>query len=300
MAAMWWGLRLILVLVLPWGAVGAEFTVATYNVRNYLVQPTSGRKAKSEIARQRVMEVLARLRTDVVALQEIGGLDALKDLRDGVAERGLVYPFYRVMPARDVAIKLAVLSRFPIVSTVAHTNEQFLVEGTRQWVRRGVLEVSLAVGEDYHFSLLIAHLKSQRAVPYARESELRKHEAIVLRRHAERLLAADPSINLLVVGDLNDTPAATAVRIVKGRGGRALTDLSPAVRPFGSRGTEPSGNWTHYYRRARDYSRLDYVLASPGMLREHVVEASFTADVPGWFEGSDHRPVVAGFVARDR
>jgi len=295
-----WGFRFFLWLAWIAGATAADFSVATYNVRNYLVRPVAGRKVKTEASRERVADVLSRVKPDVVALQEVGGRDALNDLRYRVLDRGLAFPFYVVMSARDAAIRLAVLSRFPIVSTRAHTNDQYLVEGTRQWVRRGILEAEIAVGDDYRFTLLVAHLKSKRDVPYARESELRKHEAIVLRRRVEAILVANPEVNLLVLGDLNDMPESTAVRIVKGRGGLALRDLSPPVRSFGADDPAAPGNWTHYYRRQREHTRLDYVFASPGMMREHVPDASFTVDFPGWFEGSDHRPVVAGFVAGDR
>lgn len=295
-----WGMRIVLLLGLCWGAGAAEFSVATYNVRNYLVRPAPGRKAKSETARQRVVDVLARLQADVVALQEIGGRDALNDLRHRVLDRGVNYPFYSVMPARDGAINLAVLSRFPIVSLRAHTNDQFLVEGARQWVGRGILEAGIAVDGGYRFTLLVAHLKSKRAVPYARETELRKREAIVLRRRVEAILDGRPEANLLVAGDLNDEPESTAVRIVKGRGARALGDLSPPVRALGTGETGPPGNWTHYYRREGEHKRLDYLLTAPGMARELLPEGCFTADLPGWFEASDHRPVVARFVAEDR
>jgi endonuclease/exonuclease/phosphatase family metal-dependent hydrolase len=295
-----WGFRIALLMGLCWRGGAAEFSVATYNVRNYLVRPVPGRKAKSETARKRVVDVLARLKADVVALQEIGGRDALNDLRYRVRGRGVDYPFYNVMPARDGAINIALLSRFPIVSLRAHTNDQFLVEGARQWVGRGILEAEIAVDGGYRFTLLVAHLKSKRAVPYALETELRKREAIVLRRRVEAILEVRPEANLLVAGDLNDEPESTAVRIVKGRGQRALTDLSPPVRVLGARETGPPGNWTHHYRREQEHQRLDYVLAGSGMARELLPEACFTADPPGWFEASDHRPVVARFVAEDR
>lgn len=295
-----WGVRAVLFLFICGRLAAAEFTVATYNVRNYLVQPAAGRKAKPLAARDAIVDGLVRLDADVVSLQEVGGDAALADLHRRLLARGINYPYRALLQARDPAIQLAVLSRYPITTSRGHTNAQYLVEGTRQRLRRGILETEIAVGADYRFTLLTVHLKSKRSVPYARESELRKNEAIVLRRRVETILTADPAANLMVLGDLNDTPESTVVRLVQGRGTRVLTDVAPTARRFAGHNVGAPGNWTHFYRRTGEHTRLDYVLISPGMRPEHLPRASFTAELPAWSEASDHRPVVAGFVIGDR
>ena len=48
------------------------------------------------------------------------------------------------------------------------------------------------------------------------------------------------------------------------------------------------------------YSRIDYILLSPGMAREWVKDETYVLALPNWGVGSDHRPLVATFVAEDR
>src|SRR6187200_1417687 len=52
------------------------FRVATYNVENYLDEPTETRPSKSAESKAKVCENIAALRPDVLALQEMGSLKA--------------------------------------------------------------------------------------------------------------------------------------------------------------------------------------------------------------------------------
>ena len=69
---------------------GAEtFRVATYNVENYLDQPTESRPhTKSPEAKAKVCESIRALNPDVLALEEMGSTDALLELRDSLQARG--------------------------------------------------------------------------------------------------------------------------------------------------------------------------------------------------------------------
>ena len=292
---------LLLLQVLPLWAQDS-FTVATYNVKNYLVESIPGRKAKPAAARQRVQQVILHARPDVLALQEMGQDRALQDLVTGLKTGGLDYPHHRLMHANDRAIRLALLSRFPITRMVTHTNDQFVADNSRQWVRRGFLEAEIAVSDGYRFSLIAAHLKSKFAVPYARESEIRKREAAVLRSKVEAMLERDPKVNLIVLGDLNDTPDSTAVRTIMGRGTRRLFDPKPFEWAFADDQfvmERPQVQWTYYFPSGGVYSRVDYVLMSPGMKREWQRETTAIPAVRYWFEASDHRLVKVGFRAED-
>lgn len=287
-----------------WSALaGDPFTVATYNVKNYLVESIPGRKAKPAEERARVQQVILQARPDVLALQEMGRSSALQDLLSGLQAAGLKYSHTRLMHANDRAIRLALLSRFPITRLATHTNDQFLVENTRQWVRRGFLEAEIQVNEGYRFTLLTAHLKSKFQVPYARESEIRKREAAILRGKVEAILQRDPKVNLVVLGDLNDTPDSTAVRTIMGRGRQRLFDPKPYEWAFADGQfvmERPRVQWTYWFPSGGVYSRVDYVLMSGGMKREWQPETTGIPAVSYWFEASDHRLVKVGFEAEDR
>ena len=87
------------------------FRVATYNVENYLDQPTESRKVvKSDIARAKVRESIRALNPDVIALEEMGAANALLELRASLKAEGLDYPYWEHVQGWDTNI--------PMVATV--------------------------------------------------------------------------------------------------------------------------------------------------------------------------------------
>ena len=60
--------------------------------------------------------------------------------------------------------------------------------------------------------------------------------------------------------------------------------------------------WTYYYGTEDSYSRIDYILISPGMAREWIKKGTetYVLALPNWGVGSDHRPIVAAFEAEDK
>lgn len=287
-------------------AAAPGFRVATYNVENYLDVPAGTRPVKSPEAKAKIRESLRALKADVVALQEMGGTNALLELRASLAAEGLNYPHWEHVRGPDTNIFVAVLSQFPITARRPHTNESYLLLGRRFQVSRGFLEVDLKVSDTYSFTLISAHLKSRRPVPEADEAEMREQEALVLRGLIDTRLQANPNLNLVVLGDFNDVKDTKSTRAVIGRGKTALFDTRPAERngdnlPNPNPRYEPRNiTWTHYYGKEDSYQRIDYLLLSPGLAREWNADETHILTLPNWGAGSDHRPIVAGFLAEDR
>ncbi len=295
----------LLLLALGWLLAASSpatehFSVATYNLENYLAGPVPGRTAKTAEGKARVRDTLLAVRADVLALQEIGGTNALFELRAGLRAAGLDYPHWEHVRGQDTNIHVAVLSRFPLVARRPHTEDGFLLQGRRFRVSRGFAEVDIQVAPQFQFTLLVAHLKSKRPVPGADETELRAAEALLLREKIDARLKASPDTLLLVAGDFNDTRAAKPIRSLIGRGRTALVDLRPeeAGRPAPDaplRRTAPNITWTYHYHREDTYSRFDYLLASRPLADRLVPEQTCVLALPWWREASDHRPVVATF-----
>jgi endonuclease/exonuclease/phosphatase family metal-dependent hydrolase len=302
------GVALGLVLLLGWGAALAQslFTVATYNLENYLDHAAPGREPKPLEARAKIAEILLQIRPDVLAVQEIGRPSALLELRDRLAAQGLNLPHWEHVGGFDTNIFVGVLSRFPIVARRPHTNESFLLQGRRFRTSRGFAEVDIRVSDRYTFTLFTAHLKSRREVEYGDQAELRLQEALKLRALIEARLRANPQANLLVMGDFNDTKDQPPIRTLIGRDPFRLVDARPAERN-GDTAPPPRPDWdprwitwTHFYGKEDSYERIDYILISPGMAREWHREGSYVPNIPNWGVASDHRPVVATFYAEDR
>jgi endonuclease/exonuclease/phosphatase family metal-dependent hydrolase len=304
---------------LPWSAVpllalllctrvaGAEtFRVATYNVESYLDQPTDTRPAKLAAAKAKVRESILALKPDVLALQEMGSTNALLELHDSLKAEGLDLPYWEHVSGFDTNIHLAIMSRFPFAARHPHTNDNFLLSGRRFRVSRGFGEVDIQVNTNYSFTLLAAHLKSKRAVAQADEAEMRLEEAKLLREKVDAHLAANPNANLVVLGDLNDTKDSASTKAVIGRGKHKLVDTRPAERngdnaPSPNPAWEPRNvTWTHHYGKEDSYTRIDYILLSPGMAREWVTNDTYVLTLPNWGVGSDHRPIVATFEAENK
>ncbi len=74
-----------------------------HNVQNYFVEGEAYRsryvlKPKPKESREAVADIIAGAKAEIVGLIEIGGPVALQDLRERLAERGLEYPYFRVLP----------------------------------------------------------------------------------------------------------------------------------------------------------------------------------------------------------
>ena len=297
-----------LVLALAPALFGAEtFRIAAYNVENYLDQPTETRRAvKSAEAKAKIRESIHALKPDVISFEEMGSTNALMELRASLKAEGLDFPYWEHVSGFDTNIHVAVLSRFPITARRAHTNDDFLLNGRRFSVSRGFSEVDIQVNTNYSFTLLGAHLKSKRPVPEADEAELRLEEAKLLREKVDAILKANPNANLVVLGDFNNTKDSPSTKAIIGTGKSKLIDTRPAERN-GDDASNPNRRynpmnvtWTYYYAVDDTYSRIDYILLSPGMAREWVKSETYVLAMPNWGIGSDHRPIVAGFEAEDR
>jgi len=284
-----------------------RFRVVTYNLENYLVQRSGTRSPKPEASRRKVTEMLTTLKPDVLALQEIGPTNALLELQARLRAEGLDLPHWEHVSGYDTNVFVAVLSRLPIVARRSHTNESFLLDGRRFRTSRGLLEVDLEAAPGYRFTLFTAHLKSKRTIGAADEGEMREQEARALRRLVEARLAVDPKANVLVCGDFNDTKDSPALKALLGRSTqRPLVDTRPVERngdqaaPENSRWDPRHVSWTHFYGKEDTYSRIDYVLLSPGMAREWRPQGSYLPTFADWGVASDHRPVLCEFEAAER
>ena len=91
-----------------------------------------------------------------------------------------------------------------------------------------------------------------------RSSEAQRHnQAQVVRGFVDKLLAADPNANVIVLGDINDFEFSRTADILVGSGSTALTDL-PRTLPAGER-------YTYVYQGNSQV--LDHILLSPNLVR---------------------------------
>ena len=290
-----------------WDVFAGTIRVATYNVENYLDQPTASRHAvKSAEAKAKVRETIGILNPDVLALEEMGSTNALLELRAALKADGQDFPFWEHVQSFDTNIHIAVLSKLPIVARRPHTNELFLLDGKRFQVKRGFGELDIQAATNFTFTLIAAHLKSHLSTPEADEAEERLGEAKVLRRIIDARLAQNPDAKLVVLGDYNDEKDSPAIKQIIGRGKLKLTDTRPAERNGDNAPGEPpyftprNVAWTYFYGKNDTYSRIDYILISSGLVKHWMKPDTYIPTVPNWGIGSDHRLIVATFTTDEK
>jgi endonuclease/exonuclease/phosphatase family metal-dependent hydrolase len=283
-------------------AADQTFRVASYNLESYLDQPSARRKAKSAEAKAKVCENILAIKPDVIALEEMGTTNALLELQSSLRNKGLDLPFWEHISAHDTNIHLAILSKFPFTKRQPHTNDAFLIGTHRYFVSRGFAEVEIEVNSKYRFTLVAAHLKSRLLVGSANEAEERLQEATMLRALIDERLSANPEMNLIVVGDFNDTRDSAPLKTIIGSARNPLFDLRPAERPHPPHvaSDEHAVTWTYHFAKEDVFSRIDYMLVSRGMSREWLNEDTYVFSSQDWGLASDHRPVIADFIAEER
>ena len=306
-------------------ALAETFRVATYNVENYLDDTADRCCVKSAASKAKVRECIRALHPDVLALQEMGSVAALMELRAALKAEGLVFPHWEHVTGSDANTHLVILSRFPFSARCSHTDDSFELSGQRFRVRRGFVEVDVHVNPGCQFTLLAAHLKSKNVVPDGDAAALRLEEAKLLRSKIDARLAAIAEAKLIVLGDFNDTEDSATLRTIRGTGAGELFDprpgeggsgasarLKPGVsgqenhpHPHAHRlvsGPESDGPaqeaaWTASWEEMDRYERIDYLLMSQALRADWVAAESHVLAMPDWRIASDHRPVVAAFRA---
>lgn len=283
---------LFFALTLAARAASDEVVIAGYNVENYFSserRSPDGKRVfapKPEKQIQALVKVIKEINPDILGVCEMGAPEDFENFKKRLAEVGLGYTDFEYVQGVDQDRHLALLSRYPIVAHESMPDVSFELNGRQEKVRRGFLDVTVKIGDDYHLRLVGAHLKSKLAVPEG-EALLRRHEAQLLREHVTKVLEADPKVNLLVYGDFNETKNEPAIKEIMGpRDSHThLYDLW-LKDSLGDR-------WTHYWRVADSYERIDFLFANRFLLPEVVHEKCSIYRSDYWNEASDHRAIIA-------
>lgn len=271
--------------------------IATYNLQNYLEMDriVKGRfrmdYPKRELEKSVVRETIREADADVLAIQEIGSLAHLLELRDDLAAEGLNYEGAYVLVADDSERRIGALWKAGWdVEAVPHTDLDFRYFSHREKIKRGLLELKIRpVDTDESIAVFVLHLKS-RYTTDDRDPSAERRRTSEAQAARDRILELypDPGVSkFVIVGDLNDQRNSSAVRRVLNRGNVQISEICDAKDRSGL-------IWTHYYQKGGEYSLIDYMLVSPALKRDLL--QSEILDRRDFFEGSDHRLVWSDFA----
>jgi len=175
--------------------------IASYNIENLFDLKKSGNEYKEyvpngpsnwnqknyKIKLHNSAKVIKDINADIVALQEIESLQALKDLRTTLKQSGIYYRYYKIANRKNTTIKVAILSKIPFVYT-----KEISVTSTNRY--RNILEAKFKIdGESLY--LFVNHWKS-KAGPESK----RIVSAKALTKRVEKI-GFDK--NIILLGDFN-------------------------------------------------------------------------------------------------
>jgi hypothetical protein len=243
-------------------AFGEEtVTFAHYNVENYLeMNRREGGEAtlgpKPEREKKTLIRIIKEIHPDILGVAEMGPPDQFEEFKKRLKEAGLEFPFTEYVSGADRDRHLALLSRFEIVERHSERDLFFDLNGQREPVERGFLDVTIEVSPTLRLRVVGAHLKSKLAVASG-EALLRLNEARLLRQHID---AAYPFRGQKTaplhsgIQSAKGNKQTNHERIGKG-GGVAIDCVIGEQRDFASRyrkETETGGDWADRRRSARD------------------------------------------------
>lgn len=304
-----------------------EVKVCVWNVQNFgkTDRFVNGKNEKdamkpdSEI--ESMLAILSRINPDILGVSEI--IQAPNDLylnllKTKLSEGGLNYPYVTTVVGGDSRIQLALFSKFPFALEENLNKETFSVtkkdsktkEVTKTDMRvgRGFINVVIQITPTFRIRTMVAHLKSKRPFPEVEtateetgEMFVRRNEALILKNAMNRILAENPEIPLIAMGDFNDEIRSRAIQTILG-------PKDATVRVFDLWLTDYFGDWwTHFFFPEKSYSRIDYMFVSKPLLDRFIKDKSYVYrsnqnDPPSFnsANASDHRPLVAVFNVEDK
>lgn len=231
-----------------------------------------------------IAELIETHKADIVGLVEVENQAVLEKVKSYLADPDdwqIAFDEGRdTYTGQDVAI----LTKFRIVpgSTTNFPNEHeiYFVEDQEYDVNPSkILGVELKI-DNQPFYVLITHLISRRNPRDAK----RLAQATVVRRQAVKAMMADK--NVIVMGDMNDTPGTPVINRLRG-----FDDIWGDFLQTANT-VAAANRYTYIYKDQKNL--LDHILISPSLRDEfRNVEAAKQCEIIDVDELSDHRAILA-------
>ncbi len=268
--------------------------VAVYNVENWLTMDRGSSPApKPDEEKEAAVNVIADVAPDIIGVVEMGSKEEFADLQARLKAKGLEYVDSEYVQAADSERHVTLLSKFPIVERQSKTAVTFDIGGIARPMSRGILDVTIQINPDYQLRVLGVHFKSKRDVPEYDQATMRAREALYLKNYANRIIEKNPDVNLLLLGDFNDTRNEYPIKeLLGGSGVYSLTALPLA--------DENGDVWTHFWSYADLYSRIDYLMANKNLLPEILEAKSGINRSDDFAKGSDHRAIYTAITPQNK
>lgn len=176
-------------------------TLATYNVENLFDLQKNGNEYEEyipngiskwnqknyKIKLKNISQVIKDINADIIAIEEIETLGALKDLRFVLKQNGLYYQYYKIADSKNTTIKVAILSKIPFV----YTKE---VSVTASYKYRNILEAKFKI-DNKELYIFVNHWKAK--------SGAESQRIISAKALTKRIKQIGYDKNIILLGDFN-------------------------------------------------------------------------------------------------
>ena len=178
---------------------GTEVKIASYNVENLFDLKYNGHEYEEYIPNtawrwnsktyraklKNISKVIVDMAPDIIAIQEIESLQALKDLRAQIQRQGLYFPYYAIASAKSTSVTVALLSKYPIVSQELRV--------TSSYRYRNILEAKVQLGNEKLY-IFVNHWKAKSGPESKR---------VVSAKVLKKRLKVLGNVNYVLLGDFN-------------------------------------------------------------------------------------------------
>ncbi|MEE9584476.1 MAG: endonuclease/exonuclease/phosphatase family protein [Candidatus Brocadiales bacterium] len=189
------------------------------------------------------------IKADILALQEIEGMDTLKRFVTQYLS-GQGYKYKMVIDANDPRfIDVALLSKFPIAYIQTYQFERSPHKNSFIF-SRDCLEVGIQLSQHTVLPVFVNHFKSmmggrKKTIPR------RKEQATKVTKILKERFGNNPGNSpWVVLGDLNDYMPSPGLQPLLGQ--KWLENILDRL--------DKQDRWTHYFKREDEYRQLDYIL----------------------------------------
>lgn len=238
--------------------------IATYNVENLFDLHNNGHEYEEYIPNtpsmwnksnyrkklKNIAQVIHGIDADIIALQEIESLKALKDLRYTLKQMGLYYQYFQIADNKDTTIKVALLSKVPLI----YSKE---LKVTSSYKYRNILEVKLDL-PDNELYLFINHWKSKAGPESMR--------IVSAKKLLERTKQLGKDKNIILLGDFNSHYQENKIFIRKRRHNdtNGLTGINNILKTknytySASLTSVKEGDFYNLWYDTKDINRYSYI-----------------------------------------